>query len=151
MHTMKPQDTVDFHIRWAWTKMSKAYNAEAARVGGTMPMGFTLLSIDKEGTPSTSLGPKMGMEPTSMSRILNSLEDQGYIKRVPSKDDKRKMIVKLTPKGKKYRDLTREKVIHLNEQIHNVIPGKKLKVFFEVMTDINKLLDANNIFNGKKK
>jgi DNA-binding MarR family transcriptional regulator len=146
---MKKEETVDFHIRWAWTKMNKAYNAEASKLGATMSMGYTLLSIDKEGTPSTRLGPKMGMEPTSLTRLLNTLESEGYIKRIPSIEDGRKMLVHFTPKGRKYREITRQKVIQLNDRIQEIIPDKKLKVFFEVIQDINKLLDQNNIFNAK--
>ncbi|GIR50705.1 MAG: hypothetical protein CM15mP59_4470 [Flavobacteriaceae bacterium] len=36
-----------------------------------MATGLALLSIDtEEGVPSTSLGPRMGMESTSLSRTL---------------------------------------------------------------------------------
>ncbi|MCC6600492.1 MAG: MarR family transcriptional regulator, partial [Crocinitomicaceae bacterium] len=56
---MKPEETIDFHIRWSWAKMSKTYNsAMQSALGATMPMGYALLSIDKEGTLSTKLGPK---------------------------------------------------------------------------------------------
>ena len=45
-----------------------------------MATGFALLSIDPEkGTPSTSLGPKMGMEATSLSRTLKTMEEKGLI------------------------------------------------------------------------
>ena len=47
-----------------------------------MTLGFTLLSIDpKTGTPSTALGPMMGIEATSLSRILKTLEDRDFIVR----------------------------------------------------------------------
>ncbi|NQX92775.1 MAG: MarR family transcriptional regulator, partial [Flavobacteriales bacterium] len=58
---MKPEETIDFHIRWAWSKISRMYNVEAAKYGGTMSIGYVLLNIEKDGTPSTKLGPKMGM------------------------------------------------------------------------------------------
>lgn len=147
---MKPEETIDFHIRWAWAKMSKAYNAEASKLGATMSMAFTLLSIDKEGTPATKLGPKMGMEPTSLTRLLKSLEDQGYIERREDKQDGRKAVVHLTKKGKNYRDISRQKVIQMNARMHEKISAQKLKTFFEVMSIINCELDKNNIFETKK-
>lgn len=143
---MHPEETIDFHIRWAWAKMSKAYNAEAAKLGATMAMAYTLLSIDKEGTPATKLGPKMGMEPTSLTRLLKSLEEQGYIERVPCKTDGRRVLVHLTRKGKNYRDISKEKVIQMNTRMHSMIPASKLNTFFEVMNTINRELDKNNIF-----
>lgn len=147
---MKPEETIDFHIRWSWAKMSKTYNsAMQSALGATMPMGYALLSIDKEGTLSTKLGPKMGMEPTSMTRLLKSLEMQGYIVREPEGKDRRKVLIKLTPKGKDCRDIARQTVIALNKRIRKNIDAKKLDVFFEVIQDINKELEKNDIFNKK--
>ena len=61
---------------------------------------FTLLSIDpKKGTPSTSLGPKMGMEATSLSRILKVLEERNLIKREPNPEDGRGVLIHLTEFG----------------------------------------------------
>jgi MarR family transcriptional regulator, organic hydroperoxide resistance regulator len=145
---MKPEDTIDFHIRWAWAKMSKAYNVQAAKVNATMPMAFTLLSIDKDGTPATKLGPKMGMEPTSLSRLLKTMEEQGYITRKKDEVDGRKVYIHITTKGQEYREIAKQHVIQLNEHMHRTIPAEKLQVFFEVMKTVNQELDKNKIFGS---
>ncbi len=55
--------------------VTKMYNEEAGKKGSTMATGFALISIDPdEGTPSTSLGPKMGIEATSLSRTLKNMK-----------------------------------------------------------------------------
>ena len=70
-------ETVDYLLRSAWTAIAKMYGEEAGKKGSTMATGFALLSIDpEEGTPSTSLGPKMGMEATSLSRTLKRMEEK---------------------------------------------------------------------------
>ena len=67
--------TIDYSLRNTWQGIVKMYNEAAKKMDSTMATGFTLLSIDpKTGTPSTALGPKMGLESTSISRILNTLE-----------------------------------------------------------------------------
>ena len=71
----------------------------------TMTMAFTLLSIDAGGTPSTALGPKMGMESTSLSRLLNTMEERGYIERRPNTEDGRGVLIFLTQQGKEKRAL----------------------------------------------
>ncbi len=147
---MKPEETIDFHIRWVWAKIAKAYNVEAAKHGGTMAIGYLLLCIDKEGTPSTRLGPRMGMEPTSLSRILKSMEEMKFIKRLNDKEDKRVVKICLTAKGKEMRDKSRMAVIRFNEHIQNNIPAQKLNTFFDVMDMINELLDSDNLFEEKK-
>ena len=75
--------TNDHLLRATWQAVSKMYNEEASRYGATMATGLTLLNIDtEEGVPSTSLGPRMGMESTSLSRTLKTMENQGISKLV---------------------------------------------------------------------
>ncbi|MFZ4785234.1 MAG: MarR family winged helix-turn-helix transcriptional regulator [Flavobacteriales bacterium] len=143
---MKPEETIDFHIRWAWAKIAKAYNAEAMKSDGSMAIGYVLLNIDKEGTPSTKLGPKMGMEPTSLTRLLKSMEELDLISRQTDKIDKRIVRVFLTSKGKAKREISKDVVLRFNEFIRANIDPKKLEVFFEVMTEMNQLLENNNVF-----
>lgn len=146
-HTvLKPEETIDFHIRWAWAKISKAYNAEALKSGGSMAIGYVLLNIDKEGTPSTKLGPKMGMEPTSLTRLLKSMEDMELITRQNDKVDKRVVRVFLTPKGKSMREVSKNVVVRFNKFIQENIGKQKLDVFLEVIQQLNTLLEQNLVF-----
>ena len=69
---MKPEESIDFHIRWSWYNISRMYNMVASKFGGSMAIGYVLLNIDKEGTPSTKLAPKMGMEPRSLTRMIKT-------------------------------------------------------------------------------
>ena len=143
---MKPEQTIDFHIRWAWSKISRMYNIEAAKYGGSMSIGYVLLNIEKEGTPSTKLGPKMGMESRSLTRTLKTLEEEGLIVRKSDKEDKRMVRVFLTPEGKREREHAREVVIQFNSFMQNNIEQDKLNLFFEVMSEINHLIENKNIF-----
>ena len=42
---MKPQETVDFHIRWSWYNISRMYNTKANEFGGTMSIGYAFLIL----------------------------------------------------------------------------------------------------------
>ena len=65
--------SIDHQLRATWQAVAKLYNEQAAKHDSTMATAFVLLNIDHEnGTPSTALGPLMGMEPTSLSRILKT-------------------------------------------------------------------------------
>ena len=77
---MEPEDTIDYNLRKTWFNVSKMYNRTASDYMGSMSLAMIVLNIDMfEGTPSTQLGPNMGMESTSLSRSLNKLEDiEGY-------------------------------------------------------------------------
>ncbi|WP_234736566.1 MarR family winged helix-turn-helix transcriptional regulator [Tellurirhabdus bombi] len=142
---MKKEKTVDFHIKWAWHSISRMYNAYAARFGITMSIGYVLLNIDLEqGTPATKIGPLLGMEPRSLVRMLKNLEERGLIRREVDGSDKRFVRILLTEEGKKKREMAREGVLLFNQVVREQIPLDKLVIFFEVMKDINRLVDEEN-------
>ena len=70
------EKTIDYTLRTTWQAVARMYNEEASKYEATMALGFALLSIDKEGTPSTELAPKTVMDATSLTRTLESMEDQ---------------------------------------------------------------------------
>jgi len=138
---------IDFAIRQLWHKISRMYNQKANTYGYTMSIGFILLNIDKEGTPSTQLGPKMGMEPTSLSRTLKTMEDNGLIRRESDEVDKRKVLIFLTQDGIDKRRIAKQVVLDVNERLLASIPKGKLKTFYQVAEKLDATLDIelNNI------
>lgn len=142
---MKPEETIDFHIRKLWSRIARIYNSEAAKYGGSMAIGQILLNIEPEGTPSTKLGPRMGMEARSLVRTLQTMEEAGLIKRVPDKGDKRVVRIHLTPKGKQMRDVSRQTVIKFNQRVKEEIPSKDLENFHAVMDRLNDLLERKEL------
>ena len=139
--------TIDYALRATWQAVARMYNEEAKNFDSTMAVGFSLLSIDpKSGTPSTSLGPKMGMEATSLSRILKSMEDKGLILRKPNPNDGRGVLIYLTDFGLEKRNDSKNTVLQFNEAVKQEVPEEKLKNFFEVMETINKLISDKKLF-----
>lgn len=124
--------TIDASLRTTWNAVSKMYNREASKFDSTMAMGFALLNIEAEGTPSSSLGPKLGMESTSLSRLLKSMENKKMIKRVPNPSDGRSVLIFLTPFGKEKRDDSRSVVLNFNHVVENQLSDIQIKHFFEV-------------------
>nr|WP_288753248.1 MarR family transcriptional regulator [uncultured Anaerostipes sp.] len=53
----------------------------------------------------------LGMKQQSLNELLKKFEKNGYVKRKPSKEDKRVMIVCLTEEGEKV-EQKEEKVLH---------------------------------------
>lgn len=147
---MKQEDTIDFHIRWAWHSIARMYNMEAAKFGTTMSVGQTLLNVDLEGTPSTKLGPKMGMESRSLTRILKSMENKGLIYKRVDQKDKRMVRVFLTELGIEKREISRNAVINFNKSVQSNIGKTNLETFFKVIKKVNLLLEDPSILNGKE-
>ncbi|MBS1558481.1 MAG: MarR family transcriptional regulator [Bacteroidetes bacterium] len=141
---MRREETIDHHIRTAWHGISRFYNQQASAFGGTMSIGFALLTIHgDEGTPATKIAPQMGLEPRSLTRLLKSMEDSKLIVRKTDKTDKRSVRVFLTKEGKRKRENAKEIVIRFNETVREEIPQQKLDVFFEVIQQIQSLSKKN--------
>ena len=139
--------TVDHVLRSTWQSVAKMYNEEAAKYSGTMAVGFALLSIDpKKGTPSTSLGPKMGMEATSLSRTLKSMEEKNLIIRKPHPVDGRSVLIHLTSLGKTHRASSKSAVMKFNEKVLSTVGNESLNNFHDVIEKINEIIESKKVF-----
>jgi MarR family transcriptional regulator, organic hydroperoxide resistance regulator len=144
------EKTIDYILRYTWQSVARMYNEEATKYGASMATGFALLSIDKDkGTPSTALGPKMGMEATSLTRTLKTLEEKGMIIRKKNPADGRGVLIYLTKEGKEKRELSKTTVLKFNDIIKKNISEEKLQVFMDVAETINDLIADKQIFNEK--
>lgn len=134
---MEKTKTFDYALRSTWQSVSNMYNKAACKFDSTMATGFALLSIEPEGTPSTALGPKMGMENTSLSRLLNSLEERNFIERKPNPNDGRGRLVYLTKLGLKKREISKKIVLEFNKSISEQLTNSQINTFFKVINCIN--------------
>ncbi|MDT0647295.1 MarR family transcriptional regulator [Zunongwangia sp. F260] len=141
------EKTIDYVLRATWMAVSKMYNEEAGKAGSTMATGFALLSIDPEnGTPSTSLGPKMGMEATSLSRILKTMEEKGLILRKKNPEDGRSVLLHLTDFGKEMRDFSKRVVLRFDEAVKENVTPQELATFNKVANTITDLISERKIY-----
>lgn len=143
---MKKEETVDYHIKTAWHAIARMYNQQALKFDGTMSIGYALLNISsEEGTPAMKIGPLMGLEPRSLTRLLKSMEEKGLIYRQVDKNDKRSVRVLLTREGRKMKEKSRDTVLRFNEAVRDEIPAQKLDVFFEVIQEINEVIEKKTL------
>lgn len=139
--------TIDYVLRATWQAVARMYNEEGSKYEGSMAIGFALLSIDKEdGTPSTYISNRMGMEPTSLTRTLKTLEEKGLIIRKKNPEDGRGVLIYLTELGKEKRELSKSTVLKFNEVVKQNISEEKLLHFIEVADRINTLINEKKIF-----
>jgi DNA-binding MarR family transcriptional regulator len=145
------EKTIDYVLRSTWIGVMKMYNEEAGKKGSTLATGFALISIDpEEGTPSTALGPKMGMEATSLSRTLKTMEEKGLIERKPNPLDGRGVIIHLTPFGQEMREFSKAVVLGFDEAVNKSISEEELRVFKNVANKILELINNKKIYSTEK-
>ena len=139
---MEPEDTIDYNIRKTWFNITKMYNRTASDYMASTSLAMIVLNIDMlEGTPSTQLGPNMGMESTSLSRSLNKLEESGYIIRKPDPKDKRKSIIHLTKSGLEGREVAKEIVLDFNNKVFSHFDKSEMDTFFKILKKINHIIN----------
>jgi DNA-binding MarR family transcriptional regulator len=96
---------------------------------------------EEDGVPVTKIAPRIGMEPNSLSRTLNTLAENGAIERKPDENDQRKVLVFLTPEGKKLRKIALKTVFNLEKKITQNLTKEQLKIFNEVIEKVSSSLD----------
>ncbi len=144
---MKASETVDYNIKVCWHAISRMYNTEAAKNNITTSIGFVLLNIDPEkGTAATKIAPLLGLEARSLTRILKSMEEKGFIYKEADTQDKRSVRILLTELGLEKREVSRRTVLQFNHKVREVVPESQLQVFFQVVSQINGLIETKEVF-----
>ena len=122
----KYTETIDSKLKTTWQVVSRMYNAEAALYDATIAMAHFLLNVDShEGSFASDIAPMLGMESTSLSRIIQSLETKKMIVRVADKKDARKMRIVLTNDGKKQKEMAKNSVRNFNILVEQKIGDRK--------------------------
>jgi DNA-binding MarR family transcriptional regulator len=88
----------------------------------------------------------MGMEATSLTRTLKTLEEKGLIIRKKNPEDGRGVLIYLTDLGKQMREQSKTTVLKFNEVVKQNITEEKLNHFMEVADVINDLITEKKIF-----
>lgn len=89
------------------------------------------------------------MEASSMTRILNNIEERGWIERRRyNSSDRRAVKIYLTDAGLEAREVAKEKVIQFNKVVQAKTSAQDLDAFFRVIDTINNLISNNHIFDS---
>jgi len=97
--------TIEFYIRNIAHALSYVNDQELSRYDITNQQGRLLGAIyynfSNRAVNRKFLQEKMGLNGSSVTSLLNSLEKKGYIIRSTNKEDSRALMIKVTPKGEK--------------------------------------------------
>ncbi|MFB5946009.1 MarR family winged helix-turn-helix transcriptional regulator [Albibacterium profundi] len=114
---MSKNNTIDYYLKTAWQSVANSYNQVASKVGLTQASGYVLINIHKEGTAVSQIANLLGVRSTSLSRMLNGMEEQGLIYREASSQDKRSVKVFLTDLGLEKRTEAKNIVREFNDYL----------------------------------
>lgn len=128
-------------IKTSWLLVEKFYNEIANENDTSLAMAFVLMAINNEkGSTVTSIAPRIGMEPNSISRTLKALIEKKYVTKKYSKADKRKVYICLTKEGLEKQKIALEKMFVLENSIKKSLTEEDLNGFFNVMNNISSAI-----------
>ncbi|RZK49709.1 MAG: MarR family transcriptional regulator [Pedobacter sp.] len=136
---MKQKDTLDYFLKVVWQNVSNKYNQIAAEFGITQSIGYVLINIEANGTAVSALAALLGVKATSLSRMLNNMEELGLIYRETDSGDKRSVKVFLTPFGVEKRKLARNVVVSFNEYLNQHLSLKEKSQLIDTLNKVNQL------------
>jgi DNA-binding MarR family transcriptional regulator len=136
---MKPEETVDYFLKIVWQTVANKYNQIAAEHGITQALGYMLINIHEEGTAVSQIATLSGVRSTSLSRMLNNMQELGLIYRETDPADKRSVKIFLTPFGIEKRQIAKEVVRKFNEYLNRHISDKERLQLIKSLNKINQL------------
>jgi DNA-binding MarR family transcriptional regulator len=142
---MKQQETIDYLLKVVWQNMSNTYNQIASGFDITQAIGYMLINIDQEGTAVSQLAGLLGVKATSLSRMLNNMEESGLIYRETAAGDKRSVKVYLTDFGREKRQMAKGVVRSFNEYLNNNLTVQEKNNLMLGLQKLNKLTLAYTV------
>lgn len=100
---------------------------------------------ETDGIPISMLSEKTLLKKSTLTSMLDRLEDMGYIVRIPSKNDRRKIIIKRTEKDKAFQNLYIQVSNEMTDLFYNEFTEKEID---QIEAWLKKILD--NLTNVDK-
>ncbi len=93
---------------------------------------------ENDGIPIRALAEKTMLEKSTMTSMLDRLEEMGYIKRVPSKEDRREILIRRTEKDKAFQKLYSEVSEDMTKLFYRGLSGQEID---QLEAGLRKVLD----------
>jgi len=106
----------------------------------TLPQILLLSSISSEGADMSSLSKQMGVDNSTMTRLIGVLIRNDWVEKYKGENDKRVVFVKITLKGEAIRNEIDKKINDFGIEIINAIAPEDRNEIREMLTSLHWLL-----------
>lgn len=119
--------------------ITRAYQADLDALGITYPQYLVLMVLwENDGVSVNDIADKLILNTNTITPLLKRMEGQQLVTRIPSDDDKRKIIVSLTAKG---HEMKESAAIIPEKMAKKLLPEPTESQIGELMTLRNTLTD----------
>ncbi|MCT8977684.1 MarR family transcriptional regulator [Clostridium sp. CX1] len=118
-------------------KLAEAFNNRLAPFGVTRVQWIAMYYLDKyKSLSQMELADKMDIKPSTLARLVDRMERDGYVQRVKNDEDRRIFLVSLTEKGEKFwKDLLPEGE-NMGKVFSNNISDEDMSAFMKVLNQM---------------
>lgn len=88
----------------------------------TLPQILLVSSVPFDGIDMTSLAQQLGVDNSTLTRLVDILVRRNWIEKSKGRHDKRITILKLTPKGQEVQEKVEERIDLLGDAVYEAIP-----------------------------
>lgn len=107
----------------------------------TQSQFLLMLSIHARGQcPMGSLAAHMKVQLPTMTGMVNRLVTAGYLKRIVNNDDRRQVVIELTPKGSVFLKDFQSIITRRWEDVLKSLDDKEVESFHHIIVKLNKSL-----------
>lgn len=98
--------------------------------------------LDENGTTVSTLAQRAGMTKQAMAELVQHLERQGYVRRVPHPDDARAKLVQLTAKGREVLTIVLQELVPLMEKrLREALGNARWHLLRDDLVQVRELFD----------
>ncbi len=97
----------------------------------------------REAVSVSELAAHLGVSPPSVSAMVDRLVERGLLTRTPCRQDRRKVVIQVSPEARKDIARVQEKVLASFMELVKAIGPETTKKWCEVLREISKVLNDN--------
>lgn len=137
------ETSVGYLLRDTYRVFTKVLQARISTFGVTIGQWYFLRVLwDEDGLTQRELSQRVGMmEPTTVT-ALNGMEKRGYVKRVRNVEDKRKVNIYLTDRGRALRNTLLPHAIDVNIRAVAGVPLADVEALRRTLHTMKRNLDG---------
>ena len=109
----------------------------------TLPQILLLSSISDEGVDMSSLSKQMGVDNSTMTRLIDVLIRNGWAIKYKNKKDGRVVMVEITEKGEVLQEEIDKNIDKFGYEIYNSISLEDREEVMEILTEFHWVLSKN--------
>ena len=103
-------------------------------------MMFLIKNFDKD-ICQKDIEKETNLKKASITGVIDSLAEKGFVERTVAEDDRRKNYIKLTRKAFRFKDMIENNVREVDEIMTKGVSKKELENFFTVIDKIRKNIE----------